>query len=357
MASFRQRPTGTWEFMVKCSGVLPKPKYFTFDTKEEGIQFCRDYEKGLRAGKILPEPEPGAAINTVGLAVSLYLEKVAVPESDKLILSAVGREFRDERLAGITFEWLDAWITRMKQVDKLAPGTIKKRVGSLSRCFDYILARESTPLKANPAKKLHKGYASYTDKDAKVAGVRRVDASRNRRLEDGEEDAIREAAAKRDDGEALKLMMTLALETAMRMRETYTLTWAQVDLKARTIFLDKTKNGSSRQVPLTTVAVAALKAARGEGRGQVFHWWDGDTSEKALRDTTQALSRIWSAVFDAAKCPDFHYHDFRHEATSRLYERTQLSDLQIAKITGHKTLSMLARYANLRGSDLANRLW
>jgi integrase len=50
------------------------------------------------------------------------------------------------------------------------------------------------------------------------------------------------------------------------------------------------------------------------------------------------------------------FHDLRHEATSRLYERTTLTDLQIAKITGHKTISMLARYANLRGSELALKL-
>lgn len=30
---------------------------------------------------------------------------------------------------------------------------------------------------------------------------------------------------------------------------------------------------------------------------------------------------------------------------------------QIAKITGHKDLKMLKRYANLRGSDLADQLW
>ncbi len=46
-----------------------------------------------------------------------------------------------------------------------------------------------------------------------------------------------------------------------------------------------------------------------------------------------------------------------HEATSRFFERTKLSDLQIAKITGHKDPRMLSRYANLRGSDLANQLW
>lgn len=41
----------------------------------------------------------------------------------------------------------------------------------------------------------------------------------------------------------------------------------------------------------------------------------------------------------------------------RLYEKTNLSDVQIARITGHKDLRMLRRYASLRGSDLAAALW
>ena len=54
---------------------------------------------------------------------------------------------------------------------------------------------------------------------------------------------------------------------------------------------------------------------------------------------------------------DLHFHDLRHEATCRLYERTTLSDVLIAKITGHRDLRMLKRYASMRGSDLAVRLW
>jgi len=34
-----------------------------------------------------------------------------------------------------------------------------------------------------------------------------------------------------------------------------------------------------------------------------------------------------------------------------------MTDLQIAKISGHKDLRSLSRYANLRGSDLSEMLW
>ncbi|KJV05562.1 tyrosine-type recombinase/integrase [Methylocucumis oryzae] len=69
------------------------------------------------------------------------------------------------------------------------------------------------------------------------------------------------------------------------------------------------------------------------------------------------LSRKWATIAQLAGCDGLHFHDLRHEAVCRLYEKTTLTDLQIAKISGHKDLKMLKRYSNLRGSDLAERLW
>ena len=50
------------------------------------------------------------------------------------------------------------------------------------------------------------------------------------------------------------------------------------------------------------------------------------------------------------------FHDLRHEATSRLFENTDLDLLEIAEITGHKNLQMLKRYTHLRAERLAERL-
>lgn len=109
---------------------------------------------------------------------------------------------------------------------------------------------------------------------------------------------------------------------------------------------------------MTSVAERVLREyLAGREIGLVFPWWRGGREDVEMRRCTSLLSRQFGRVFDAAGCGDLRFHDLRHEATSRLYERTRLSDLEIAKITGHKSLRMLARYANLRGSDLAARLW
>ena len=49
-------------------------------------------------------------------------------------------------------------------------------------------------------------------------------------------------------------------------------------------------------------------------------------------------------------------HDLRHEATSRLHERTDLRDGEVAAITGHKTLQVLKRYTDLTTDHLADKL-
>ena len=52
---------------------------------------------------------------------------------------------------------------------------------------------------------------------------------------------------------------------------------------------------------------------------------------------------------------DFRWHDLRHEATSRLFEKG-LNLMEVATITGHKDTKMLMRYTHLRAEDLVKRL-
>ncbi|MNJ65475.1 Tyrosine recombinase XerC [compost metagenome] len=52
---------------------------------------------------------------------------------------------------------------------------------------------------------------------------------------------------------------------------------------------------------------------------------------------------------------DLHFHDLRHEGTSRLFEKG-LSIMEVASITGHKTMSQLKRYTHLCPNTLADKL-
>jgi site-specific recombinase XerD len=52
---------------------------------------------------------------------------------------------------------------------------------------------------------------------------------------------------------------------------------------------------------------------------------------------------------------DLRLHDMRHEATSSLFERG-LAVIEVASITGHKSLAMLSRYTHLANSHLIEKL-
>jgi integrase len=58
---------------------------------------------------------------------------------------------------------------------------------------------------------------------------------------------------------------------------------------------------------------------------------------------------------DARFLTDLRFHDIRHEATTWLFERG-LNQMEVASITGHKTLAMLTRYTHLKAEKLAEKL-
>jgi integrase len=144
-------------------------------------------------------------------------------------------------------------------------------------------------------------------------------------------------------GEMLETKGTADPETGERPIQTTGLLWANVDLKKRTATLPMTKNGTARVVPLSSVAVEILRGLPCSMDCRVF----GTTYEAIHLSFTRACRR--------AGIKDLRFHDLRHEATSRFFEKG-LNPMEVAAITGHKTLQMLKRYTHLRAEELAKRL-
>lgn len=144
-------------------------------------------------------------------------------------------------------------------------------------------------------------------------------------------------------GEA-RAIFEFAIETGMRRGEMLSLEWRNVDCKKQIAVLLDTKNGETRAVPLSSLAVRVIKSLpQGVGLAKVF-----TISRSRLRDE-------WEAARLAACVPDIRLHDLRHEAASRLFEKG-LNVMEAASVTGHKTLSMLKRYTHLNPTDIAKKL-
>ncbi|MCA1799656.1 MAG: site-specific integrase, partial [Xanthomonadaceae bacterium] len=139
-------------------------------------------------------------------------------------------------------------------------------------------------------------------------------------------------------------MVELALETAMRRGELLSLVWPHIDLARRTALLPETKNGHARVVPLSPKAVAVLQDLRPRATGPVF----SDVSNESIK-------RAFIRAARRAGLDDFRFHDLRHEATTRLFEKG-LAMMEVASITGHRDPRKLRGYTHLAAEALAKKL-
>ena len=129
----------------------------------------------------------------------------------------------------------------------------------------------------------------------------------------------------------------------MRRGEIAAMRWDHMDRKARALLIPETKTWTPRRVPLSTAALGVLDQLPRRIDGRVW----------AMRP--DSISQAFERVCKAADIEGLTFHDLRHEATSRLFEKG-LNPMQVAAITGHKTLQMLKRYTHLRAEDLVGML-
>lgn len=351
----------SWHYIIRRKNLLPKPINLTFDDEAEGDKYVAHLERLLDAGVVPDEfkKETKDKIATIADAIDNYIEIVHVPDSDQGVLKVVRERVGSRPLSRVNYAWAEEYVKSMKAVN-LSPSTIRHHVGSLARCLDWVEKREDTAMLSNPLRKLPKRYASGHKEE--VLREERLSPEQEKemlRILDGGKPKNKERSFDTKYLAEYKVLFLIALESGMRLAEIHTLTIDQIDIQRRTIFLNKTKNGDSRQVPMSSVLIDVLTnyVPKRECGDYLFPWAIEKNPQLTSKQVTGKLSEKFSRMFKAAGCENFTFHCLRHEATSRLYERTSFSDVQIAKILGWKSLKMALRYANLRASSLADGLW
>ncbi|PXV62926.1 site-specific integrase [Sinimarinibacterium flocculans] len=178
---------------------------------------------------------------------------------------------------------------------------------------------------------------------------RRLDnPARNRSsVAPSEEQRLLEAALEYSKGQNAKVdlynAIRFTLRTAVRLGELGRIEWRHVDLDRRVVLIPITKNGAPRSIPLCPIAIEVLTGMTQTREGLVF-------------GNAESIRTAWNRTVRRAELQGLRFHDLRHEAISRLYEETDLSDMEIAAVSGHKTLSMLQRYSHLRADRIAMKL-
>lgn len=349
MATFVQRGSG-WQARVRRRGAPTISR--TFDLKADAEGWAREMEREHQRGNIAALSQDAQRTTFAEVADS-WIKAVLPTKKDHgagTYARAAKAKFGPYFLAAIRGLDVAAW-----RDDLLAAGYSKQTVihhlRLASVIFTYAERELSIHLPAgNPVRAI-----------AKPAAPK----ARDRRLH-GDELVylLRGAAEARSQVVGLPQIITMAVETSMRLGELLALEWSRVDLKRRTAHLANTKNGESRTVALSSAAVAALTALpRPITGGRVFNGWaNKDGFERTWRRCVARARAAYEADCaerkakpDASFLADLRFHDLRHEATSRLFEKG-LGIMEVASMTGHKSLAMLKRYTHVEAARLAAKL-
>lgn len=132
--------------------------------------------------------------------------------------------------------------------------------------------------------------------------------------------------------------LAFAIETGMRRSEITGLTWDMIDFDKRTATLPKTKNGDKRDVPLSSKAIAILDVSQ----------------PKPFDVSPEVLTALFSKACKKAGIENANFHDSRHTAITKLAK--VLSPYELARMVGHKSLSMTLVYYNETASEIAKKL-
>src|SRR5690606_36470312 len=113
-----------------------------------------------------------------------------------------------------------------------------------------------------------------------------------------------------------------------------------------------TKNGHARTIPMSSEAIAVLNEMRDCMEDERE---EGRSEEYVFPFSDNAAKLAWQRLTKRAKIEDLHFHDLRHEAISRFFERG-LSVPEVALISGHRDFRMLFRYTHLKPEELAKKM-
>ena len=342
MASITKNSSGNWKAIIRRKGWPPVIK--TFRAKRNADDWARTTEDEIVRGIYIRRID--SERTTVDQALVRYIAEVSSGkrphsrQSDARKAKTLREHLGPYSLAAVT-PTMVADFRDQRLATGLANNSVRLELALLSHLYTIAIREWGLGLGMNP-----------------VANIRKPSpgTGRTRRLAPGEEQRLL-AELERHSNPMLAWIERIALHTAMRQGEILSLERRQVDLARRVVRLQRSKNGDSRTVPLSQVAVTVFREAMehasslGVQSPLLFYGEPG----KDGRRRPYIVQKVWANAVKRAGLDDFRFHDLRHEAISRLVE-AGLADQQVAAISGHRSMQMLKRYTHLRGEDLVGEL-
>ncbi|WP_024972082.1 site-specific integrase [Ralstonia pickettii] len=364
MGTITKRGELQWQAKVRKRGFPAQSR--TFSYKEDAEKWVRAVERELETSGFVDRKE--AEKNTLSEVLHRYKREITPTKKSAAIESVkIDVILKDEvlpklKMTALTSGRIAAW--RDRRLEKVSGATVNREIDVLSTVLNHarkewgIHIENPIPLVKRPERGRARDRRLSEEEERYLLAA----LTGGERLEDG-------TFSKGARNRWLLPLVRLALETAMRRGELLSLQWENVNLERQTAHLPDTKNGDARTVPLSTRAVAILKSVRpceegaedAQPTGPVF-----PTTAMALRKgfgraIERARGQYIADCLAARRQPagnflhDVHFHDTRHEATSRLAD-VLTNVLELSAVTGHRDVRMLRRYYHPRAEDLAKKL-
>jgi len=315
MASIRKR-NGLWQVQVRSKHTGSTSK--SFHRKTDAERWATAQEALMQSGQ-WQEKMPSHL--TIGSMLKRYLETVTPAKRGKAQETRrLHRLFRETQLMSINLDQAKPCVFADFRDRRIHDG--------VRACqYDLVLMRHAWNIA-----RVEWGWP-LPDNPISLIKMPKNNPPRERRLKDGEFERLK-VAAQKSRSWYLWPIVTLAIETAMRRGEILGLRWEHIDLDRKTAFLPITKNGSSRWVPLSDEAISKLSAA-------------SKHEEHPFPITDVAFRQAWDRLRTRATITNLTFHDLRHEAISRMFDKG-MKIHEVMAVSGHKTASQLFRYVQIK---------
>lgn len=333
MASITQTGPSSFRVLVRKKGIKPICK--TFRTAREAAAFAARAEIAVEDGKaasLYP-------LVTVAKAVEKFREfrdKGARPISrtatEHYYLNHLVDGLGDVAIDKLTPKRLMNWCS-MRAEDGAGPSTLNSEISKLGTVLRFagMVMDTAFPDVVGAARPL-----------LEYQNLIGPSQSRNRRPTGDELQRLSTVLSP-----ALWDVVQFAVGSAMRRGEIVRVAWADVDEARKCVLVrdrkdPKKKIGNHMVVPLTAytgIDTWSIMMRQPRIDARIFPF------------TTEFISDSFADACKALGIQDLHFHDMRHEATSRLFE-AGLMIQQVAVITGHKNWANLRRYTHIKPESL-----
>jgi integrase len=338
VASIRCDTSGklpVWRVRVRVSGHPTASA--TFTTRGEAEVYARVTELALR-GRPIAMPQSGAlpSVPSVGSIIDRYRREVLPTKAYNTQIAATRQlNWWLQRIGSLALNAVTPMLVAEAKGELIAKGskgaTVNRYLAALSSVY-------ATAIKD-----------WYIDVNNPVSKIRRMPEGngKTRYLTDAERPRLL-AACKASVSKDLYTIVLLALSTGMRRNEILTLTWEAIDTLRGEIYLKDTKNKEPRSVPLTGEALTLLREAR---RARYTEPLDTLVFRAPKGAKVYAMNKAWHRALRQAGIDDFCFHSLRHTVGSYLAMQG-CTQLDIARVLGHKKVATTQRYTHLSTSHI-----